>query len=68
MVVWYDIMVLNIYVRKRVLSLYFQGHTVSSIVDHLCLKDGIVVSKQGLHKFLKHYTERETIDRKQGSG
>ena len=61
-------MVLNIYARKRVLSLYFQGHTVSSIVDHLCLEDGIVVSKQGLRKFLKHYTEQGTIERKQGSG
>ena len=68
LVVWCVIMVLNISARKRVLSLYFQEHTVSSIVDHLCLKDGIVVSKQGLRKFLKHYTEQGTIERKQGSG
>ena len=57
LVVWCVIMVLNIHAKKRALSLYFQGHTVSSIVDHLCLEDGIVVSKQGLRKVLKHYTE-----------
>ena len=68
LVVWCVIMVLNIYARKKAFSLYFQGHTVSSIVDHLCLEDGIAVSKQGLCKFLKHYTERGTIEMKQGSG
>lgn len=61
-------MVLNVYAKKRAVSLHFQGHTISSIVDHLCLEDGILVSKPGLRKFLKHYAERGTIERKQGSG
>ena len=54
--------------RECLAYVYFQGNTVSAIVDHLCLEDGIVVSEQGLCKFLKHYTEQETVERKQGSG
>ena len=59
------ITVLNIYARKRALSLYFQEHTISSIVVHLCLEDRTVISKQGLRKFLKCYTEQGTIEIKQ---
>ena len=51
------IMVLDTYAKKRALSLHFQGYTISSIVDHLCLEDGILISKQGLHKFRKRYAE-----------
>ena len=57
-------MVSNIYVRKRAVSLYFQGHTISSLVDHHCLEDGIVGSKQRLHKFLKYYAKQGANERK----
>ena len=41
---------------------------MSTIVDHLVLEDGIRVSKQGVHQFLKCYGNRGTIARKPGSG
>ena len=60
-------MVMSDYCKQRVLSLHWQGHKVSSIREHLMLEAGILVSKQGIRLFLKHYGERGTIARKSGS-
>ncbi len=46
----------------------WKGYKVSKIVDYLVLEDQILVSKQGVRMFLKHYYQRGTIARKEGSG
>ena len=61
-------MVLSEYSKQRILSLHWQGHRVSAIVDCLVLEDGIRISKQGLRQFLKRYDKYKTIARKPGSG
>lgn len=61
-------MVFSEYIKLRILSLCWQGQTVSQIVDSLVLEDEILVSKQGVRMFLKRYGKRKTIARKPGSG
>ena len=61
-------MVLSDYAKLRILSLHWKGYKISSIVEHLVLEDGIIVSKQSVRLFLKRYSERDTIARKEGSG
>ncbi len=61
-------MVFSDYTKQRILSLYWKGFKVSKIADYLVLEDQILVSKQGIRMFLKHYGERGTIARKEGSG
>jgi len=60
-------MVMSDYCKQRVLSLHWQGHKVSSIRERLVLEAEILVLKQGIRLFLKHYGERGTIARKSGS-
>ena len=48
--------------------MHWKGYKISSIVEHLVLEDGIIVSKQSVQLFLKQYSDRGTIDRKEGSG
>ena len=54
-------MVMSNYTKQRVINLYLQGETVSSIVDRLVLKDGIQGSKQGVRNLLKRYVRYRTI-------
>ena len=61
-------MVMNSYTKQRVISLYSQGETASSIVDRLVLEDGVQVSKQGVLNLLKRYVRYRTICRRPGSG
>ncbi len=61
-------MVLSIYGKQRILSLHWQGCTVSEVVEMLVLEDGIKISKQGVRMFLKRYNQTGTIARKTGSG
>ena len=56
------------YTKQRVITLYSQGKTVSSIVDILVLEDGAQVSKQGVRNLLKCYVRYCTICRRPGSG
>jgi hypothetical protein len=39
-----------------------------AIVEFLVLEDEILVSKQGVRQFLKHFAKSHTISRKPGSG
>ena len=55
-------MVLSVYAKMRILSLYQKGCKISSIAECLVIKDGIVVSKQGIQLFLQRYKERGTIN------
>ena len=61
-------MVFSICTKQRILSLHWQGHKVSAIVEHLVLEDGIKVSRVGVWRFIKHYNTRGTIARQPGSG
>ena len=61
-------MVLSIYTKLRILSLHQRGCRISYIAECLVMEDGIVVSKQGIRRFLKRYNDRGTINRKPGSG
>ena len=61
-------MVLSDYAKLRILSLHWKGYKISSIVEHLVLEDSIIVSKQSVRLFLKRYSDRGTIARKEGSG
>ena len=61
-------MVLSIYGKQRILSLHWQGCTVSEIAEILVLEDGIRVSRPGVRMFLKRYNQTGTIARKPGSG
>ena len=61
-------MVLSVYAKQRILSMYWQGCTVTEVVEILVLEDGIRVSKQGVRDFLKRYNQYGTIARKPGSG
>ena len=58
-------MVFGDYTKQRILSLHWQGLTVTNIV---VLEDAILVSKQGVRQFLKHFRQYNTIARKPGSG
>lgn len=61
-------MVSSDYCKLRILSLFWQGYKVSTIVEYLVLEDEILVSKQGVRQFLKRYADFHTIGRKPGSG
>ena len=61
-------MVLSDYAKQRILSLFWQGHRVSVIVDHLMLEDEISTTKQSVRLFLKRFEKYGTIARKPGSG
>lgn len=61
-------MVFSTYSKQRILSMYWKGYKVSAIVEFLVLEDQIVVSKQGVRQFIKHYNKYGTIARKPGSG
>jgi len=61
-------MVLHAYTKQRILSLHWQGHKVSAIVECLVLEDEILTTKQGVRQFLKRYEKYGTIARKPGSG
>ena len=61
-------MVFSDYTKQRILSLHWQGHKVSAIVEHLVLEDAIRVSKVGVRRFIKRYNTRGTIARQPGSG
>ena len=65
---YYQRMVLSDYTKLRILSLYWQGYKISSIVECLVLEDNITVSKQGMRQFLKRYKDHGTIARKPESG
>ena len=56
------------YTKQRMLSLHWQGYTVSKIVECLVLEDQIRSSKQGVRQFLKRYHQTNSIARKPGSG
>lgn len=61
-------MVFSTYTKQRILNMYWKGYKVSAIVECLVLQDQIVVSKQGVRQFIKHYHQYGTIARKPGSG
>ena len=46
-------MVLSDYGKLRILSLHWQGHGISKIVEFLVLEDGISISRHSVCLFLK---------------
>ena len=56
------------YAKLWILSLHQERYKISSVVKYLVLEDDIIVSKQSVWLFLKQYSERGTITRKEGSG
>ena len=60
-------MVHTTYVKLRILFHHFQGlkpYTIARVLDD----EGVKVSRFGVHKFIQHYKELGSIDRKGGSG
>lgn len=60
-------MVYTTYVKLRILFHHFQGlkrYTIARVPDD----EGVKVSRFGVHKFIQHYKELGSIDRKGGSG
>ena len=53
--------------KLRILSLHWKDN-ISSIVEYLVSEDGIIMSKQSIWLFLKRYSERGIIARKERSG
>ena len=51
-------MVLSDYLNKHILSLYWQGYKIAAIAKCLVLEEGIKISKQGIHQFLKRYDKQ----------
>ena len=59
-------MVYTSYVKLRILHHHFQGHRPYTIAR--VLEEGVKVSQFGVHKFVQHYNETGSIERKEGSG
>lgn len=60
-------MVYTSYVKIRILYYHFQGlkpYTIARVLE----EEGVKVSWFGVHKFIQHYDECGSIDRKAGSG
>ena len=60
-------MVYTSYVKLQILHHHFQGlkpYTITRMLD----EEGVKVSRFGVHKFIQHYCESGSIDRKAGSG
>ncbi len=60
-------MVYSQYKKQRVLHFYREGYK-SPTITKLLAKEGLRVSKNGVLKFLKRFTENGSIARKPGSG
>ena len=61
-------MVYTTYIKLRILHHHFKGRKPYTIARVFEDDEGIKVSRFGVHKFLKLYTETGSIDRKPGSG
>ena len=60
-------MVYTTYIKLRILHHHFKGtkpYTIARALE----EEGITVSRFGVHKFIKLYTETGSIERKPGSG
>ena len=60
-------MVYTSYEKLQILHYHFQGfkpYTITRMLE----KEGVKASRFGVHKFIKHYNEQGSIDRKTGSG
>ena len=57
-------MVYTNYVKLQIVHYHFQGYTIARALD----EEGVKVSRFGVHKFIQHYSESGSIDRKPGSG
>ena len=60
-------MVFDDYTKQRILFYCFKG-TRAPTIARLLEDEGIVVSRRGVAKFLKHYSATGSICRRQGSG
>ena len=60
-------MVLSSYQKQRLLHYYFLGKRSTSIARLLC-KEGIVVNRSSVYKFIKKSKETESITLRPGSG
>lgn len=61
-------MVFSSYVKLRILHHHSQGYKPYTIAKLLADNEGITVSRYGVHKFLKTYSESGSIQRRPGSG
>ena len=55
------------YVKLRIIFHYCQGlkpYTIARVLDD----DGVEVTRVGVHKFIQHYSELGSINKKGGSG
>ena len=59
--------IISDYAKRWVLSLHCSGYKVSHTAETLVLEDGIIISKQGIRKFLLRYSEQGAVARKDGS-
>ena len=57
-------MVYSQYTKQIILKLFTEDNLIASILA----QEGLIVSRQGIRKFLKRYHVRNTIPRLQGSG
>ena len=60
-------MVFDDYTKQRILFFFFMSYRAPTIARYL-ENEGIVVSRRGVAKFLKHYMATGSIARRQGSG
>ena len=60
-------MVFDDYTKQRILFFLFMGNRAPTIAKYL-EDEGIVVSRRGVAKFLRHYLTTGSICRRQGSG
>lgn len=60
-------MALTMYARQRIVFYHTQGKKAPTITK-LLQKEGIIVSRTGVHNFIEHYKRTGTLRRSEGSG
>ena len=61
-------MVLTLYAKQRILCHYFDGRKSSTSIKKLLERDGIIVSRKTVWKFVRNFLETRCISHKEGSG
>ena len=61
-------MVLTLYAKQRILCHYFDGKKSLTSIKKLLKRDGIIVSKKTVWKFVRNFLEMRCISLKEGSG
>ena len=56
------------YTKQRILKVFTEDNLRPPAIASILAQEGLIVSRQGIRKFLKRYHVRNTIARLQGSG